>query len=688
MKYSINLFTLLLILIATPAKPQENKYSVFDAHRGGQSKWIAFQNNEDALYEIILNEAMILLDKRKHKTEQLKTKQDWQNYQAEMREKMFGQLSTFEKTPLNAKITGILERENFKVEKVLFESQPGLFVTAGLFIPKNLQKPAPAVIYCSGHTEFGFRSKTYQQVIINLVEKGFVVFAFDPIGQGERLQYVNPQTGKSQVGGSTNEHSYAGVQTLLTGTSLSDYFIWDGVRAIDYLETRKEVDAERIGITGRSGGGTQTALIAAFDERIYAAAPECYITNFKRLLQSIGPQDAEQNPYFAIKKGFDHPDFLHLRAPKPSLIITTTHDFFSQQGARETFEEVKKSYDALGHSENIEFTEDFGIHESTKGNRETLYAFFQNHLGLPGNSADYSIEPFEPEELWVTETGQVQTSFNGKTVFDLNLEHFSKSNSGKNELLSKIREVSGIEFNRNLSAAVYTGKITTDDFDVEKYFLENDRNDFALPLYVIQQPETATQQVLVWLHPEGKSAVLKESLLEKLTAQFTVFAVDLPGIGELASPDFHGDSFIDGVPFNYTFGANLVGKSISGIRAESLDLLMQFIGKHFPGIKINVLAEGGMNEAVLHFAALKNPFSKIASVNSLELNQNLIQTEFYKPQLAYDVIPGSLPFYDLSDLEELLPAGLIKIINPVDAKGEKINTSESEATVLEFLLEK
>ena len=193
-----------------------------------------------------------------------------------------------------------------------------------------MQNPAPAVIYCSGHNDLGFRNDTYQHVILNLVEKGFVVFAFDPIGQGERLQYLDTETGKSKIGGPTKEHTFAGVQTLLTGTSLSDYFIWDGVRAVDFLLTRPEIDPTRIGITGRSGGGTQSAMIAAYDERIYAAAPECYITNFKRLLQSIGPQDAEQNQFNAIKLGFDHPDFFHLRVPKPSLIITTTHDFLFQ----------------------------------------------------------------------------------------------------------------------------------------------------------------------------------------------------------------------------------------------------------------------------------------------------------------------------------------------------------------------
>jgi cephalosporin-C deacetylase-like acetyl esterase len=342
MKQQLIIFSILILSIFQLVAQEPSKSVFYSA--GNNRPWILYQNNNQALYKIITNEAFTLLEQREQHVKNLSTKADWTNYQNELKRKFGSSLAKFQKTPLNAKVTGKLERENFTVEKIIFESHPGFYVTAAMFIPKKLTKPAPAVIYCSGHTELGFRSDVYQRVMMNLVEKGFVVFAFDPIGQGERLQYVDPQTGKSKVGGSTTEHSYAGIQTLLTGTSLSDYFTWDGVRAIDYLETRKEVDAKRIGITGRSGGGTQSALIAAYDERVYAAAPECYITSFKRLLQSIGPQDAEQNPYHFIKNEMDHADFLHIRAPKPSLIITTTHDFFSQQGARETFAEVQKSY--------------------------------------------------------------------------------------------------------------------------------------------------------------------------------------------------------------------------------------------------------------------------------------------------------------------------------------------------------
>ncbi len=672
-------------LISIHTIGQKNEISVLCSNRGNNSQWNTYQNNNQALYNIISNEAFKLLDERTEKISVLKSKNDWKIYQKNLKSKLFASLDKFEKTPLNEKVISKIEKNTYSVEKILFESHPGFYVSGCLFIPKKRQKPAPCVIYCSGHTKQGFRE--YQYVILNLVEKGFVVFAYDPIGQGERLQYLSEETGKSKIGGPTKEHSYAGIQTLLTGTSLSDYFIWDGVRAIDFLETRKEVDMKRIGIHGRSGGGTQSAMIAAYDERIYAAAPECYITNYKRLLQSIGPQDAEQNFFHGIKLGFDHPDFFHLRAPKPSLIVTTTHDMFSQQGARETFLEAQKSYAAFGKPNNIQKVEDLGKHESTKNNREAVYAFFQEHLKNPGDNSDKELELFSVEELWLTETGQISSSLKGETIFDLNKKYFVKKEVSSNQIKDKVIEFSGIQLNKKLKAAVFTGKIIDKDFVVEKYFLENDKGKFVLPVYVVQKPMSKPNKTLIWLSSNGKAQILEnETIKDFLEKGYIVISADLPGIGELHDPDCKGDGFIQGVPFNYTFGAHLVGKSISGIQAEYIDLLMQFVDqKNLQQNETDALIEGEINSAFLHFTAIKNPFSKIVLINPLLSNFSLIETEYYNPKLAYNVVPGSLAYYDFKDLLSLLPVNSVKIVNPVNALGEKLDSEDSKTEILEYL---
>lgn len=667
---------------------QEPQKSVYSTNQGNDRKWILCQNNASSLYRLLCNEAFSQLDIREQKVSGLRTHFDWMEYNDILYNKLFSSLQQVEKTPLNAVITGIIRRDQVTVEKVVFESRPHFYVTGCLFIPVKRENPAPAIIYCSGHSENGFRSDAYQRVILNLVDKGFIVFAFDPAGQGERLQYADRQTGKSATGGPTTEHSFAGAQTLLTGRSLSDCFIWDGVRAVDYLLTHPEVDPQRIGITGRSGGGTQTAMIAAFDDRIYAAAPECYITSFRRLLQSVGPQDAEQNMYNAIAKGFDFPDYFHLRAPRPSLIITTTHDFFSIQGARETFIEAQKSYAAFGKPQNIRMTEDTGGHESTRANRETLYAFFRETLHLPGDNLDREFIPFSSGELRVTPTGQVTTSYAGETIFSLSRLNFREHPLSDTLLKRSLPEMAGIRLDRKLTAAVYTGNFSSGLCRVEKFFLENSLNDYALPVYVINRNKEAPGKLVVWLHPEGKEAVLTDSLALKLMdSGFTVISADLPGTGELRDPGFRGDGFVKGVPFNYTFGLNLTRNSVPGIQAEALDLLMQFLEKDtwFAGKSCVASASGTTCTPLLHYAVLRNRFAKLALLGCPRSAREFLNAEYYDPGLLCGIVPGSPEYYDFQDLVNLLPEGSCRIFDPVDAMNQRVGERSTVRDILIFL---
>src|SRR5450759_2770017 len=336
------IFTLsLTILLMNDRVNAQNELDVI------RNNWLQYSDASNSLYHHIAGQAYILLAQRAREIDKLSTLSDWQQRQKWIRETLLDIVGPFpEKTPLNAKITRIVDKGSFRVEHIVYESQPGFFVTSSLFIPGGLKKNSkvPAVIYCSGHSEEGYRSAVYQHVILNLVKKGFIVFAFDPVGQGERQEYYDPKTKKSMIGEPNKEHSYSGTQSFINGSSQARYMIWDGIRSVDYLLSRKEVDPARIGITGRSGGGTQSAYIAAMDNRIYAAALENYLTNFTRLLQTIGPQDAEQNMSDAISRGIDHGDFLLVRAPKPALMITTTRDMFSIQGAMETEKEVAAIY--------------------------------------------------------------------------------------------------------------------------------------------------------------------------------------------------------------------------------------------------------------------------------------------------------------------------------------------------------
>ncbi|MBW7892994.1 MAG: acetylxylan esterase, partial [Chitinophagaceae bacterium] len=340
---------LAVLFFCTNSLTAQKEYDVI------RNNWIQFSDAPNALYKHFAGQAYAFLQEREAAIEKITTLEEWQDRQKLIKKTLSDVVGAFpERTPLNARVMRTVTKSDYKIEHIVYESVPGFLVTSSLFIPRQkTKKKLPAVIFCSGHAGIGYRTAGYQHPVLSLVKKGFIVFAFDPVGQGERLQYQDTVAGKPVIKGPVPEHSYPGAQALISGDSQARYMIWDGIRAVDYLLTRKEVDPDNIGITGRSGGGTQTAYIAAFDERIKAAAPECYLTNFTRLIQNIGPQDAEQNFTAGIFHGLDEADLLLVRAPKPALMITTSRDIFNIEGAKESEREVARIYQAYGKSDSF-----------------------------------------------------------------------------------------------------------------------------------------------------------------------------------------------------------------------------------------------------------------------------------------------------------------------------------------------
>ncbi|HKJ69195.1 MAG TPA: alpha/beta hydrolase family protein [bacterium] len=647
------------------------------------SRWLKYTDAENALYHHLADQAYQLLDQRAERVAQLKTRADWQNRQEYVRETLDEIVGPFpERTPLNARVVGTAEKDEYRIEHIIYESQPGFYVTSSLFLPRNLQGRTPAVIYCSGHTIDGYRSTTYQHIILNLVKKGFVVFAFDPVGQGERLQYFDPEIGETVLGGSTNEHSYGGAQAFISGSSQAMYMTWDGIRAVDYLLTRPEVDPDRIGITGRSGGGTQSAYIAAMDERIYAAAPECYITSFRRLLQSIGPQDGEQNMYQFIEHGLDHPDYLEVRAPKPTMMITTTRDFFSIQGARETAAEVQRAFDAFGQPERFRMVEDDAPHMSTEPNREAMYAFFQEHLNLPGSSEDEEVELLTPEELQVTETGQVLTSLESEIVYSLNkqetadlIDKLDASRENLQEHLGDVvqeaRSLSGYRPPEEIQEPIFTGRFQREGYVIEKYYVQGEGN-YIIP-YLLFIPRERNGHALLYLHPQSKSAQAGpgEEIEWFVQQGHVVLAPDLVGIGEMGPGDFRGDAFIGGVSYNVWFASILIGRSIVGVRTGDIMRLLSVL-KQRPEVQsanIGAVARQEMAPVLLHAAAFEPSLTKIALIGPLISYRTLVMDRRYNSYFIHAAVPGALTTYDLPDLAASLAPRKLLMANVTDEDG-------------------
>ena len=307
--------------------------------------------------------------------------------------------------PLRPRVTKTTPRDGYVIENVMFDSLPDYVVTANLYRPDRPGR-YPAILMSMGHWDSG--KAAGQLLSVNLARRGFVVLAYDPVGQGERQQAFDPRFGRSLIGGPTDQHFSNGAAAILMGQAVSRYFIHDGMRAIDYLVSRPEVDPDRIGATGCSGGGTQTTYISALDPRIKVAAVNCYMNSFQTLFAgSIG--DSEQSVPGFLAAGLDQTDYVELFAPKPWLITSTEDDFFTPPGARQVFEEAERWYELFDVRDRVKWVVGPGGHGTPKVNRDAIYEWMDRWLAKGEARPMTEVTDLLPDQaLLVTKTGQVE----------------------------------------------------------------------------------------------------------------------------------------------------------------------------------------------------------------------------------------------------------------------------------------
>jgi Acetyl xylan esterase (AXE1) len=362
--------------------------------------------------------------------------------------------------PLNARVTGRISGDSIVIEKVIFESLPGLFITAHIYRPDR-QGRYPAILFSLGHWDEG--KMAAQLMAVNLAAKGFVVLAFDPLGQGERQQAYDRRLGRSLAGGSVNQHFMNGATSLLIGQSFARYRIWDAKRALDYLLSRPEVDPEKVGCTGCSGGGTVTTYISALDPRIKVAAPACYMNSFRVLFsRSIG--DSEQSLPNFLSSGLDQTDYVELFAPKPWLIASTLEDFFTLEGARLVYEEARRWYRIYGAEEKIRWVVGPGPHGTPREVREAIYEWMIRWLNEgKGDWREQIVKLYPDHELQVTRSGQVADEPQSRDLYQYILEDYRnrKRRGSAQELMAEIRKL--MPANESNPPAKKTGTESADE---------------------------------------------------------------------------------------------------------------------------------------------------------------------------------------------------------------------------------
>ncbi len=447
----------------------------------------------------------------------------------EVRKRIIQNVGGFPKrTPLNAQIVGVVDRDLYRIEKVIFESQPKLYVTANLYLPKKGNGPYPAVLFPLGHESGAKAHEAWQYVLGSLASKGFVVLAWDPVGQGERVQFYDPSLRRSRLVASTREHTMLGAQCLLVGDNIARYTIYDGMRALDYLLSRKEVDSKRVGVTGNSGGGTHTAYLGALEDRLHVAAASCYITSWDRLLTQLGPQDAEQNLPPWLNLGFDFPDFIYAFGGKPFLVLSAIRDFFPIGGARASVAEARRAYDSLGISDKLEMVEADDGHGYTLPRRLAAYRWMSKWLkGEADDGKEPAIVLASESELQCTETGQLSTSLGGESVFTLNrkrAEQLRAKSPAKQDVLAAALQLSGYRPRSGVSSVSRYGTLNRKGYRVEKLVYESEPGIQIPAVLAIPDQQSQAHEAIIYVDGRGKSSV-SSKLAEWIKSGTVVLAI-------------------------------------------------------------------------------------------------------------------------------------------------------------------
>lgn len=316
------------------------------------------------------------------------TLEAWKSRSAYLKDRILasaGLLPLPEKTPLNPKVFGEVPHADYTVSKVYFESLPGFFVTGNLYRPAgpSAKGPFPAILSPHGHWDYGRLENSEVASVpgraINLARQGFVVFTYDMIGYNDSRQVP---------------HTFGGRRENLWGLSLAGLQLWNSIRALDFIETLSDVRRDAIGVSGASGGGTQTFLLAAIDERVAVAAPVNMIS-----LHMQGGCLCENQP--GLRLDTTNVEIAQVIAPRPLLMVSATGDWTSNTMKLE-YPAVRRLYAMLGAEDRVHGVQFEAPHNYNRSSREAVYAWMARWLQAAPADVKRPESSFTPDPLPAT----------------------------------------------------------------------------------------------------------------------------------------------------------------------------------------------------------------------------------------------------------------------------------------------
>lgn len=672
----------------------------------------------DMLLNHMVHQAAHLTMKRLTRFDALQSQEDIKDWQDINRTKFIELIGGLpgkpgDLTPLNARVVGEVQRQGYVIRKVIFESLPEFYVTANLYLPTVGAPPFPAVLAPCGHSKNGKAYDVYQHLFIGLAKRGYVVLAYDPIGQGERAEYWDFIHQRNFLPDPDDQHAMAGIQEYLMGQDLARYFIWDGMRGIDYLASLKEVDAKRIGVTGSSGGGTLTTYISMLDPRVKAASIVCFITSLPMKIEARSndsDSDPEQDIPGLLASGIDHTEFVGMIAPRPVLIGAATQDFFPIEGTRRTFRELQRVYALLGASDRLKMVEANQRHAYSQPLREATYAWFDRWLkGAGGEQVqEPAIATEKDATLESTPTGQVFTAMGGKRVYDFNRSEaqrladrldLERRPNASTTLATRIAERLGSQSGTIQAGSARVGESAVGNLVVQKLLLTTEPG-IVVPTRVVYRQAAATSAAGP---PAGPQAALESArrvavvylrdrdgadddpaIIEGLAQQGELVAVaDVRGFGETQSArSIAGVGYFDarnGMDADFAYDSFFLGRPLLGMRVRDTRAVIRWVATR-PDVdarRIALVGRGWAGVVALFAAALEPQVVSVAVTGVPVSFVDIAQAELYQ-QPASIMLPGVLRDFDLVDVMGSLAPRPLLVLNPEDALTRKLE--ETQAT--------
>lgn len=509
-------------------------------------------------------------------------------------------------------------------------------MTANCYVP-NGDGPHPGILFLCGHADPPKADLVNQKACIELALHGCIVLIVDPIGQGERKQYRDVEMDGTVVsgGGGTFPHCYAGQKCFYAGANLARYMINDDRCALEYLYRRDDVDNNRIGVTGTSGGGTQTLYLSLLDDRIDVAAPCCSVSHRYEQLKTGGRTHAEQAISGSIAQGIHYADLLATMVPRPVCIGAAASDrYFPIEGVHETVDRVQRIYDIYDAEEQVTLVVGDTTHCSVYELGDGVFEWLCEQLDVAEYESHDELPTLNEADLQCTPRGSVRDAYaDERTIDDLIREYVTETHpdagmkpavDDNDEYASQLRRtlVETFAINRegcDLSPR-YVDRSEVNGLDVERVWFKTERDpDIIVTGVLVSDPESASESPAVVLYEHGPEELPERSEeVASLASKYgTVFVFDPRGVGAVRNRDILVPNWADdyygvyGTEFKLANDALLLGSSLLGMRVYDVLRAVTFLRSDTDTARVSFVGAGIGAYHALYAAAIARNVDRI-----------------------------------------------------------------------------